>query len=200
MIIYVGIDPGLDGGLVALDEEGVVLACREMPTACTGSFVNRKPKKHKTAVVKRRKPKPRTQRREVNAEALATYLSEIRTGIGESLRCVVEVAHAFPMKGGGGAIPNFAQGMSYGIVRGVLAGLKTIYWCVHAGEWRKAMGVSAPKKEDRKRLSIEEASRRSAWMAACLQEAPKRTRDGLADAYLLATWLRLCGGQRTQSV
>lgn len=151
--MIIAIDPGLQGAIAHLYDDGRFCCVESMPVVDG----------------------------EVSEALLVGELRAMRDstrdeGLGDPL-VVVEQVQAFPKQGRSSCF-NF--GTSFGIVRGVVAGLGLSLELVHPSVWKKAMKLGRDKETARaKALQLfPEAS-----------EALKRKRDeGRAEALLLALW------------
>lgn len=117
-MIYVGVDPGLAGGIARLDDGSRVW---DMPTR---------------EVVSGGK-----KRRRVDAEALARVIADnVLPDFcqPEDAIAFVEAAQATPQMGVSSA---FGYGQSFGLVLGVLAHLGVPVQLVGAAKWKRAMGI-----------------------------------------------------------
>ena len=106
-MIYVGIDNGLNGGIVAIDDNQDVIFNQIMP------------------VIKGSKT-------EYNEIGLSFMLEDLKKK--DSVRVVLEKAHVRPVSGKRAC---FMNGVGYGIMRGVLASLRISYQIVSPKEWQK---------------------------------------------------------------
>ncbi|MBA3546303.1 MAG: Holliday junction endonuclease [Planctomycetes bacterium] len=107
MAIYLGIDPGLGGGLAALSATGIVLGAWPMPVA--GG--------------------------EVHASEVADLLRRQRLGIDGNIACVcIEKVGAMPKQG---VTSSFTFGAGWGMVRGVCAALGLPVTLVPPTVWKK---------------------------------------------------------------
>ena len=116
-----GIDPGLDGGLVFLTADGKITGAYRMPTYSL-------------------KNKAGKAKRYVCGTTLAKIIREHSTGL---LEAWIEDVHSMPRDGHVGA---FAFGEGKGVLKGVLAALGVPQRFVAPSSWKGAMGLSADKK------------------------------------------------------
>jgi hypothetical protein len=120
-MIFVGIDPGLTGGIAAIDNKGVVRALESMPVM-PGLVAGRKM---------------------VDARALAATLRGI-THYGNPSHIAVEQVGSMPRNGG---VAMFSFGTSFGIILGVLGGMGVGYQTVLPQKWQRHHSLSADKKQ-----------------------------------------------------
>lgn len=113
MSIFIGIDPGLDGALVAIHEDGRVQTF-ETPTTAA---------------------KPR----EYLEREMVAILGLVESG-GHRRVAAIEYAQAMPRQG---VRSMFSIGLGYGMWRGILAGLGIPYDIVRPQQWRKSVGLPA---------------------------------------------------------
>lgn len=130
-MIYIGIDPGLDGAIAAFNEERDSLAVFDMPTL---------------TITKNNK-----QRREVNAQEVANILrfDDVRQ---LKLKAIIELSGARP---GDGAIQAHRTGVNWGVVYGVVVALNIPHAIVSPQAWKKAMKTTADKDLSRRRACEE---------------------------------------------
>ncbi len=113
---YIGIDPGQDGAIAVVGEDGNLLCWFPMPTWTLGSA--------------------KKTRREIAVNVLRKLL------IANRPNCAfVERAHSMPKQG---VASTFSFGVSYGILLGVLSGLEIPYATVTPQAWQKIMLASVP--------------------------------------------------------
>lgn len=161
-MVFVGIDNGLDGAIVAIDEHDNVLVSTVMP------------------VIKGAK------RREYNILEIKRCLQEIQTPAlhPEPVRVALEKAQ--PMRDS--AMTAFSIGQGYGMFQGILSALEIPYEIVSPRTWQKALLVGLSK--DTKSASILYAQRKQPSWDLKATERSRKPHDGLADAYCLAVYAR----------
>lgn len=156
-MFIIGIDPGASGAVAILEKSGKLVHVFDMPSLelMAGGKAKRR----------------------VNPEMLA---AELKLYADQGATAVVEQVGAMP---GQGVSSMFAFGESFGLAKGVLAGLHIPTSTVTPGKWKKAMGVNAGK----------DGSRAKAAQLWPLQAAEfKRVKDdGRAEACLIAEWARV---------
>ena len=163
-MIFLGLDPGLDGALVALREDGTVLLQAIMPTS----------------------PGP-SKGRVVDVAALVVLLLDLPA---PAVVAIEAMAGRPPGKMGGGSALTI--GANWGRLAGMLATLAERYphrvrWdVVQPQRWQR---VVCPGTGDPKARAIAAARRRAPGL---LLTPGKRTKphDGLADAWGIAEWCR----------
>jgi crossover junction endodeoxyribonuclease RuvC len=165
--LFCGIDPGLDGALVFMDDELTIVHAALMPVL---------------AEVKKLSGGKSRRVRLIDEGALSQvllrYEHELKLVAVEAL----PRGHA-SLRGVNSAL---TMGIHHGLVRGVLAGLRIPYTLVPPKRWQSAF---IPGSGDTKLRSVERAQR----MFPDLDLTPgKRSKphDGLADAVHLACWAR----------
>jgi hypothetical protein len=157
---YLGIDPGLDGGIAALFDDGRVLACWPMPTVTDG------------------------KRRHVDAHELVRLVGKIRNG-GPIGLAVLEQVSAMPKQG---VSSTFAFGRSLGVIEGLLAGLLVPYTLVRPQAWQREVLVGIAD-DTRTKASVFYARRRWP-QAPIIPDGCRKPHDGITDALALAEFAR----------
>ena len=163
-MIIVGIDVGLNGGIVLLDTDPNI---RILQSWCMPTLdVARGGKKNK---------------REVDGHRLRSFLK-----YGNELPdlAIFEKVHAMPDQG---SVGMFQFGDSYGLIKGLLIGLNIPFERVPPQTWKRQLRVPAAKDGARARASELMPKYSDLW-------APKRLvmnadqAGGVAEAALLAFW------------
>jgi len=155
-MFIIGIDPGASGAVAILEKSGKLVHVFDMPSV---------------EVMAGGKAKKR-----VSPEMLA---AELKLYADQGAVAVVEQVGAMP---GQGVSSMFAFGESYGLVKGVLAGLQIQTNTVTPNAWKKAMQLNAGKDASRAKAA-------QMWP----QQAGKFSRvkdDGKAEAALIAEYGR----------
>jgi crossover junction endodeoxyribonuclease RuvC len=130
-VIYIGIDPGVDGAVAVFDPQHHTLRVVDMP--CVTLRVNR------------------SHRQRVSAALLASDLAPLAAAAPSSaVRAWVEEVGAMP---GQGVASMFAFGKSAGIIEGVLAGLGFSYSLVPPPVWKRATRAGVGKDAARARAA-----------------------------------------------
>lgn len=124
-MIFIGIDPGLDGAIAFFDVEKGHLSVVDMPVV---------------EVLRNGRKK-----REVNAQMLANVMRQTDGGTA-----VMERVNAMP---GQGVSSVFSFGRSAGLVEGVLAGMQIPLTIVTPQTWQKAANVRGGKDGSRQRAA-----------------------------------------------
>ena len=161
-MIFIGIDPGLDGavGAMSVVNEKIVAAVADSAPIVTVKVGKR-------------------EKREPNAAGMARLLSGISEGAGKyGCRAVLEKVGPHP-KEGVSAVASLARG--YGMWEGILAALGIPYQLVTPQAWKKSMGLIGKAKDD---------SRIMAQRMFPDVELPLKKDHGRAEALLLAEYLR----------
>ena len=122
--MYIGIDPGLDGGIVTLDGTGTILA------------------KYITPVIKGVGTK-----REYNLSNMKILLQE-----HPNIKMVIlEKQQVFP---GQGTVSMFRIGLGYGMWQGLIVGLGLPYTLVHSKRWQKIMLADVNKNDTKQAAAL----------------------------------------------
>lgn len=159
-MIFIGIDPGLDGAVAAISPKG------EVVVSLVPIIKGEKSKRlynlaHMRALVSHIGYEPRPERRFV----------------------VLEKQQAFP---GQGLSSTFSIGRGFGIWEGILAGLEIEYIVVPAQRWQKK--ICPGKKGESKARAIAAASRLFPGISLMISPRAKKPHTGLADAICLARY------------
>lgn len=127
MVLRVGIDPGVSGGVAAMLDEKLLWA-RDMPVTLYKSGKSTKKK--------------------VSPSVLADWFTRELPRLPD--HAIVELVGAMP---GQGVTSMFNFGQSYGVILGVLGALYIPVTPVRPQAWRKAAGVHGDKKHSRSRAA-----------------------------------------------
>jgi hypothetical protein len=159
-MIVAGIDNGLDGAVVVLDEDGNVIARYVMPTLGL------------TAT-----------KREFDGQMLRSYLVDPnRPAITHAF---IEYSQAMPDQGG---VSMWKTGMGYGLNVGLLVGLQIPYTVVRPLTWTRLMFAGLPKDgKNTTRIVAQRLWPKVDWRA---NERCRVAHDGLCDAALIAEFGR----------
>lgn len=127
-MIVLGIDPGLDGGLVALDERRTVLLAERMPTLGTG-------------------------KRTLDLPVIALSTADLLDA--GPVRVVLEKQAPRPRDG---KVSAFKTGFGYGQLCGLFAGLRLPVKVVAPRDWQRVVCRSLPKMDTKARtiLAVEQ--------------------------------------------
>jgi crossover junction endodeoxyribonuclease RuvC len=120
MKIFIGIDAGIKGGIAAIDEQGNIITCVQMPTEA-------------------KTPK--------GLRVNASELSELITGLclkGDVVRVLIEKVHAMPNQG---VSSCFNFGDAFGVIRGVIAAHSLPVQFTTPMKWKKGMGLIGQQKD-----------------------------------------------------
>ena len=159
-MLYVGIDPGLDGAVAAIDHRADFIGVWDAPTI----------------EVKRGKGKKRNY---VEAEMAAILRRLYTHGGPAAVLLAVENVHAMPKQG---VTSMFSMGFGLGLWLGAVAGLQLPYERVEPRTWKAGMGLATGSD---KGASVMLASR--LFPEAPLT---RKKDHGRAEALLMAAWLR----------
>lgn len=156
MNFIIGIDPGASGAIAILEKTGKLVHVFDMPSVeiMAGGKLKRR----------------------VSPEMLA---AELKMYADQGATACIEQVGAMP---GQGVSSMFAFGESFGLAKGVLAGLGIPTSTVTPGKWKKAMGVNAGKDGSRAKAA-------QTWPSQA-GEFKRVKDDGRAEACLIAEWSR----------
>lgn len=152
--LTIGIDPGASGAIAVL-ADGAYVDVIDAPTIGRG----------------------KSERREVNAAALAMYLRErITEHPGAHVHGVVEAVGSMPRQG---LASTFRFGQAFGTVLGVLGALRIPVVLVVPQKWKRHYALSGQGKEASRALAV-----------GRFPDAPlaRKRDDGRAEALLIAHW------------
>lgn len=154
MALIAGIDPGKNGAISIIDTEAHTLRSFEMPMYAI---------KKKTKTVW--EPNP--------------------AGMGDILEDVTHayIEHVQYIQGDGGQ-GSFSFGMNFGMLLGVLGGVRIPHTKVRPAVWKRIMGCTADKDTSLKRATELFPQCRSFWTRA----GKKAYNDGVAESALIALY------------
>jgi hypothetical protein len=191
MTVHLGIDPGLEGAVAAIEHGEIEI--RDTPVFSDG------------------------KRRRIDAAKCAAILREIKAyAAGETegkqigdvqyqyivrpakrLMVTIEKSQPMPPMGrpgmekgvGHGSIASFSLGYSFGVWVGILAALEIPYQLVSPQTWKAALMKDSPKEKDASRIVADRLfpGQRENWW-------PLKKHHGRADAVLIAEWGRRQSG------
>lgn len=156
MNFVIGVDPGASGAVAILEHGGKLVQVFDMPAVEV-------------------KVGGKTKRR-VSAEMLA---AELKLYADQGATAWVEHVSAMP---GQGVSSMFAFGESFGLARGVLAGLRVPVYTVPPAVWKRELQVNAGKDGSRAKAA-------QMWPEQA-GEFKRVKDDGRAEACLIAEWGR----------
>lgn len=181
--IYVGIDPGISGGIAAIDELGNVIFA--LPTPCL-------------KITKKGKSKS-----DYDIKGMVDILKSI--DVSSSSVCQ-ELTHAMP---GNGGVSMYNFGRGHGIWEGMVCslGFKQVF-CTPQ-KWKEMYPEIATDKLSKDQRAVMSSSQISSWKRKAKSDAKKKSinkakqlfpksesamskikHDGIAEALLIANWLR----------
>lgn len=163
-MIYLGVDPGLTGGLALVNGAGLLSVKRMAELVIDG-----------------RHPK-------LSGALLAAWLtgqwSALQTLEPTGVAAFIERAQAFPQEGVSSA---FNYGTTWGIVIGVVEAMGLPLAFVPPATWKKAMGLAGLPKDAARQMAVQTWPQRASWF-------DRKYDCGLADAALIAEWARTRAG------
>lgn len=176
-MIYVGIDPGLDGGIAIIGKKKVVVydipvIKEELPPS---------PKMRKKAKKQGIEPKKRIRHKYNIGELCKIFRENILRFPGDEVFVILEKAQAMPDQG---VSSMFSIGFGFGLYQGILSVFGVSYEIVHPKKWQKIFSIA----EDTKAKAFETAQR----LFPKLEFATERGRvlTGRCDSVLLAEYGR----------
>lgn len=176
---FLGVDPGLDGGLVLLSEEGEVLEKHIIPTIENVKMKRSKTKKDADGKLMMTE----SVKRSLDIHALNRILAELAP------RVTMAILEQVASRPGMSAPAVFKFGQVFGIIEGLLAGRQIPYTLVIPAVWCKVMHQGIPG-DDPKGRSIVALGR--LFPAVDLRSSIRSSKphEGLMDGLLLAEWGR----------
>lgn len=182
-MLYMGIDPGLNGGIAVIDDNGVCIFAK--PTPCIKIKKNNKSKL------------------DYDVKSMADY---VRMFLDQDIMVCQELTHAMP---GNGGVSMYNFGRGHGIWEGIVGAFsiphvfctpqkwKAMYPSLLADKLSKEQKSSMTKKQAAswRRKKKSEAKKKSIEIAKSMfnsvkHEMTKVKHDGIAEAILIANWLR----------
>ena len=151
----IGIDPGLTGGIALIAKDKIEV--------------------HKMPVLQLKKGKI------IDEHALCTRLETLAADMG-SLLVVVEHVHAMPKQG---TVSMFNFGLGFGLIRGILCGLKKRYILVRPQEWKREVLKGYPKGSE-----IQVARSLFPGVDLIQSKRARKPHSGIVDALLIAEYGR----------
>ena len=166
MKYFIGIDPGLHGGIAILEQSGKPAAVHAMPTLKLGD-------------------KDTLDLNEIR-DIFRFYDSPTETGNGDVKIVVIEQQRAMPKQG---VTSTFTIGKGYGQLMGICAGMSIPYTIVQPREWQKKMFGGMPKGDGKKHSIL---IARQLFPNTIFKKTPRCTsiHDGMTDAILIAEYAR----------
>jgi len=161
-MVYIGIDPGLDGAIAAITNEDLVII--DTPTVKVG------------------------KKRQMDAKAAAAILKSLRVPKGNKdwivsnqpqVICALEKVHSMPKQG---VVSTFTFGEGYGIWKGILAAFSIPHELVTPQAWKKLMLSGRSKEKGATILRVQQL-----FPGA---DVHLKKHHGRADALLLAEYIR----------
>jgi crossover junction endodeoxyribonuclease RuvC len=162
-MIFIGIDPGLTGAIVAIHDSRKVIGVWDTPTL--------------------RNERNGSVRHEPDRAEMASLVREIlrcRDQLGEPFACIERV-NAMP---GQGVTSSFSFGMGYGVWLGILATLRVPVDLVHPVRWKKTLLADMGKEKDASMIRVKEL------FPECASLFTLKKHHGRADALLIAEYRR----------
>ena len=163
-MVYIGIDPGLDGAIAAITSHQKGLVIIDTPTVKVG------------------------KKREMDAKQAASILKSLRVPKGNKdwsvakqpqVICALEKVHSMPKQG---VASTFTFGKGYGIWLGLLTAFQIPPELVTPQAWKKLMLSGGSKEKGASILRVQQL-----FPGA---DVHLKKHDGRADALLLAEYIR----------
>jgi len=171
MSLYLGIDPGLDGAIGVIDEQGNYIRIYDTP------------------IIKYQKGKKK--KREYDIPAIRNILINFSDTGPTKITLGLEKMQSLPP--GIRIQASFSLGLCQGIFEGLLVALNIPYQLVIPKTWQKEFQITKPKG-DKKAQSMMIAEK--LFPTAELRGPKGGKKDGRSDALLIAEWMRRKNEQR----
>lgn len=159
MKYFIGIDNGINGAVVVIDEDGKVISKYVGPSYTI-----------------------KGEKTEYDVAEMVDILKEFEWN--EIAMVTLERAQAFP---GQGVVSMFNIGRGYGLWEGIIKALGLKYTIVHPKTWQKEI-LKDLNKTDTKQASAIYAQRMGPDVDWRISERGRKIHDGLTDAYCLAEY------------
>ena len=159
--LYIGIDPGVAGGLVCMDSTGKIVDKCVMPIVKVGT------------------------KNKINPVALKRWLFAQYEDRDVRMVAIEEQRPMHKM----GEVSTFGMGRGYGIIEGVTAAMGFPYSIVRPVDWQKEMFQGLPKGKT-KELSKQVATQLFPKENFKRTKKCKNLHDGLTDAALITEYIR----------
>lgn len=158
---FIGIDPGLNGGLACLDQHGNIIEKDVMPVIKIGT---------KTKL------------------DICRLVSWIKGCMSEEFVRMIAIEEQRPMHKQG-VTSTFSIGKGFGTIEGICAALNAPYDVIRAVDWQKEMFRGQPKANT-KVLSAKVAQQLFPTESFIKSPRCTNIHDGLTDAVLIAEYIR----------
>jgi hypothetical protein len=170
VIVSVGIDNGLNGAVVAIDEDYNVLGWWDCPTIESTTKSAGKTKRHRDFAI----------------PEMLKILQHIMDLVlaGRHVKVFLEYAQAMPKQG---VTSTFKTGRGAGLWEGIVLGLGLPYDIVHPRTWTKVVLRDVPRGDPKHRSFIK-CGRLYPKIPLKKPRGTKLTMDGRSDAALIATY------------
>ncbi len=128
-MIYIGIDPGFDGAIAAIDQQGRVVRVYDTPTLEVKGGAKKK--------------------RVMDVLTVVKLINRMKDNTDEHIRASLEDVHSMPKQG---VASSFSFGRGLGIWEGLLCALGIPVQMVSPQKWKKVMMDGMGKHKDASRL------------------------------------------------
>jgi hypothetical protein len=182
-MIFVGIDPGISGGIAAINDNGKCFFIKTTP--CISIKKNNKKKS------------------DYDVATMSAYLKQF---VGKEAHVCQELTHAMP---GNGGVSMYHFGRGHGIWEGIVGALGLSHIFCTPQKWKDMYPELYQEKLTKEQRALMSASQISSWKRKQKAEAKKKgielakklfpeiaseitqvKHDGMAEALLMANWLR----------
>jgi crossover junction endodeoxyribonuclease RuvC len=164
-MIYIGIDPGLNGAVGVLNCVGTASTLDHIKMFDTPTLTVSGAK----------------EKREYSTAAMALLLEPYVTQVGDSVLVVLENVHSMPKQG---VASSFSFGKGFGMWQGIIAAYKLPMELVSPQRWKKEILVDMGQDKDASRFKA------IALFPSIAEQLSRKKDDGRAEALLLAEYGR----------
>jgi len=180
---YMGIDPGISGGLAVIDDSGKCVFAK--PTPCIKIKKNNKEKS------------------DYDVAAMSDY---IRNFLDKDMVVCQELTHAMP---GNGGVSMYHFGRGHGIWEGIVGAFAIKQIFCTPQKWKAMYPELAQEKLSKEQRALMTSNQAASWRRKVKSESKKKSislakkmfkevdhemtkvkHDGVAEALLIANWLR----------
>ena len=175
-MIFIGVDPGLSGGLAVISENRIF-----------GTIIP-------TYNIEVKTKRAWTKRKRYDLPALriffgcyACYVDECHNQEYDVTQCHVTLEEAFPMPAQG-IVSQYSVGLGYGIFQGLLTGLGMNYVTVHPKKWQSEFKIRTNEENTTKEQALEAVERLYPDVNLYASERSTKPHSGIVDSILIGTW------------
>lgn len=177
---FLGIDPGLDGGLVLIDMDGEILEKHVLPTI---EITSTKKSKTKVDPDTGKKATVNSTKRSLDLVALSRIMRDLQS------KTTIAILEQVASRPGMAAPTVFKFGEVFGSIKGSLAALQVPFITVIPAVWCRVMHQGIPG-DDPKGRSLVALNQLFPSIDLRASERSHKPHEGLMDGLLIAEWGR----------